>query len=218
MVGLKMPFRLGLVLLFFLSSRAWAQFERKNQYWGGNIRMFHSTTNVDRTSPGGTDSKYNVHTVSPEIQWGAFLGNKILLGLGSRYTTEWTRWRSNDEDRKSTSHTVYLVPFIRKYKSLGANWAIFLHAELTGGWFQGKSEGQTAQVYWSIGSSTRPGVVYSLPSKKLAIEAYVNVLSLQASYLFVDNSPQRNFNLTAGIESTAPTYFTLRVAKYLSTK
>lgn len=209
---------LGLISLFYLSIPASAQFEKGSRYWGGTIRLNGTTGQSKSTGIINNSTKDVEHDISPEMQWGYFVKKKTMFGLGLRYSLQLISSTTNDVKESGNIQSLYFLPFMRNYKALNENWAIFLHTELGPGYSRTKEDDFPSSTYWRYGASIRPGIVYSLPSKKLAIEAYANVISLESSYWPRRDSRGGRFELTTGITSAFPTYFTLRLAKYISTK
>lgn len=209
---------LGIALSFYLSTPASAQFEKGEQYWGGTIRFNGGSAQTKVTGNVTNSTKEVEHEISPEIQWGYFAKKSTMFGLGLRYNLELISSTTNDVKESGNIQSLYFLPFMRNYKSLSENWAIFLHTELSPGFSKLKEEGLSSSTHWNYGASLRPGIVYSLPERKLAIEAYANVLSLETSYAPHKVGGGGRFILGTGITSAIPTYFTLRIAKHITTK
>ncbi|MPR32617.1 hypothetical protein [Salmonirosea aquatica] len=208
---------------------AQAQAQKGTTYWGGtvsfegNFQAEHETNN--RNFPA-SDQKQQ--TFAPELQWGKFVNSTTLLGVGTTYAFSWGRgsqFTPNYSNRtRSTSHSIGLLPFIRKYKALGERWSIFLHGEIgpTYSWNRSKNDNLTQydreNHQWRYGLSIKPGLVYFFPKKNLAIEGYANVLSFNAQYADFDQYGDGSFKISTGLSSNFPSYFILRIAKYIPTK
>lgn len=210
-------------LLGWTESRA--QVQKGTKYLGGTVSVKGEVKNGKGEFDNST-LKINEHTISPELQWGKFTNATTMIGLGARYGFSWVKYSSGSPASNSSSNisqSVTLLPFIRKYKSLGERWAVFLHAEIgpTYNWSKSKSTFSVSDYNkshnWQYELSVKPGVVYFLPKKNLAIEGYADVLSLGASYTNFPNDSGRNFNFATGFSTDFPSYFTVRIAKYLPT-
>lgn len=215
---MKNFFPIGIALSLYLVSPAVAQFEKGDQYWGGTIRFNGESSQTKVTGNVTTDRKDVEHEIAPEIQWGTFVKKNTMFGLGLRYNLQLTSSTINDVKQSGNVQSLYFLPFMRNYKSLSENWAIFLHTELSPGFTRTSGEDLPSTTHWRYGASLRPGIVYSLPSKKLSIEAYANLLSLETNYHPIKGKGGGYFTLNAGITSAIPTYFTLRIAKHIFTK
>ena len=209
---------LGIALSLYLSTPASAQFEKGEQYWGGTIRFNGGSTQTKLTGNVTNEIREVEHEISPEIQWGYFAKKNTMFGLGLRYNLELISSTTNDVKESGNIQSLYFLPFMRNYKSLSENWAIFLHTELSPGFSKLKEEGSPSSTRWNYGASFRPGIVYALPGRKLAIEAYANVLSLDTNYSPNEIGGGGHFSLRTGITSSIPTYFTIRIAKHISTR
>ena len=152
-----------------------------------------------------------------------------MIGLGARYGFTWSSYASGVSSNPSssssgTNQSIALLPFIRKYKTLGDRWTVFLHAEggPTYNWRRSKSSGTNQNPdrghNWQYELGIKPGLVYFLPKRNLAIEGYANVLSLNASYADFEDDSGRQLAFSTGLTTNFPGYFTLRMAKYLPAK
>lgn len=200
------------------------QVQDGTRYWGGTITA-RGEAQSNKGEFDNSTSKGNQYDISPELQWGKFTNATTMIGLGARYSFSWGKNSAGSPSVSNSnsyiSQSVTLLPFIRKYKPLGERWAIFLHAEIgpTYNWSKSKSSFSGSDYakshYWQYELSVKPGVVYFSPKKNLAIEGYADVLSLGASYTNFPNDLGRNFNFATGFSTDFPSYFTVRIAKYL---
>ncbi len=214
-------------LIGWLPARA--QVQDGATYWGGTVKLdgdARSSRDVFSTSTSNSSR----HSITPELQWGKFINATTMIGLGTRYSFTWNKNESGitsapSQSRSSgSSQSVSLLPFLRKYKPLGERWAVFLHAELgpTYNWRNSKStfSGPSPDKghNWQYELSVKPGVVYFFPKKNLAIEGYADILSLGATYTDFEEDNGRQFVFSTGFSTSFPSYFTIRIAKYLPTK
>ena len=216
-------------LLGWLPSRTRAQ--DRTTYWGGTITL-NGDVRSSRAVFSSSASNKSRHSIAPELQWGRFINTTTMIGLGSRYSFTWNKGESGSPSTPSQnrnsgiSQSIALLPFIRKYKPLGERWAVFLHAELgpTYNWrnsksmFPGWGSSPDKGHNWQYELSVKPGVVYFLPKNNLAIEGYANILSLGATYTDLENDNGRQFIFSTGLSTSFPSYFTIRIAKYIPRK
>jgi hypothetical protein len=202
---MKKLFAIGIAFSLYLICPAVAQFEKGDQYWGGTIRFNGGSSQIKITGNASRDTKEVLHDIAPELQWGTFVKKNTMVGLGLRYILQLTSFKDDGIKERGNIQSLYFQPFIRNYMPLSENWTIFLHTELTPGFSKTNEEGTPSSTQWNYGASLRPGVAYSLPSKKLAIEAYANVLSLQTNYIPSNSDSGGFFTFQAGITSAFPT-------------
>lgn len=201
-----------------------AQAQKGTTYWGGTV-SFKGKTDDNRVVDGNQIQKNEQHTFAPELQWGKFVNPTTMLGVGTAFSFSWEsksqRTPTLSNRTQSISHSIGLLPFIRKYKVLGERWAVFLHGEIgpTYNWYGSKNDdsnqidGQSHQ--WRYGLSVKPGLVYYFPKHNLAIEGYADVISLNARYSPFKENSGREFRISSGISTRFPSYFTIRLAKYI---
>lgn len=221
---------LACLILGVISSRpALAQLQRGTTYWGGTLSLEgngNRSHNADNTS---IFSATRNHTLAPELQWGTFLNPTTLVGIGTRYSLQWTSYRylsspGAEAENGYFQQSVQLLPFLRKYKALNERWALFLHGEAGAGYLwnsprqQGTSNPNSPYEYWQYSLSLRPGLVYFFPNKYWAIEGYANILSLNASHRPMSAELGRQFQLSSGFSTGFPSYITLRIARHIPTK
>lgn len=213
---------LGIAGFLSLAIPVKAQLQKGTKYAGGTISLNGATYESNQKDDKSISQHSYDHTIAPEIQAGYFLNNTTMVGLGLRYNFQWTKYKSVQSESRGTTHGLQLLPFIRKYKTFGAHWSVFLHAEIGPGyqWAHHKITGSFPEDskghFWQYGVSVKPGLVYQFPKKGWAIEGYANVLSLNANYIPFQNNGARNFTFNTGLSTGFPSYFTLRIAKYLS--
>ena len=215
-------------LVCCLCFTAQAQLQKGTKYLGGTV-SFNGTTSESHLVNQKSDSQgSNQHTIIPELQFGYFVNSTTMIGLGLQYNLLWYNTRSSLPEVKNTSvlQSWQLSPFIRKYKTFGNRWAVFLHGEVGPSYqldkykIKGDNPYESKGDYWKYRLSVKPGIVYTFPKKTWAVEAYANVLSLDFTYLPVTSgtSSARQIILTSGLSTSFPTYFTLRIAKYIPSK
>ena len=207
-----------------------AQVEKGTKYWGGTVSL-NGEVQSSREKIGTSTSNNSRHTISPEVQWGKFTNATTMIGLGARYGFTWSKNASgiastpnSSYSSSGTNQSIALLPFIRKYKRMGERWAVFLHTEVgpTYNWRNSKStsiyQNSNKRHNWQYELSIKPGLVYFFPKKNLAIEGYADILSLSASYSNFEEDGGRQFTFGTGFSTSFPSYFTVRVAKYLPAK
>lgn len=223
---MKKTLLIGFLSLLWFITPVKAQLEKGTKYLGGTIGLNGQTYKYDEKDTKSDTRSGSGHTISPEMQWGYFLNSSTMIGLGARYSFQWNRSQYDlpGQKNRGNSHSVQLLPFIRKYKTLGDHWAVFFHAEIgpSHTWSKSKVTGDYAYEskidYWRHTVSIKPGLSYLFPKKGWVIEGYADVLSLNASYLVSKEGPgeAKNFMFSSGISTDFPTYFSIRVAKYLT--
>ncbi len=213
---------------------AQAQVRDSTRYWGGTVNLNGNTEKSSANNTGGSNDRTNSsHSITPEIQWGKFINPTTMIGLGVRYGFNWDRSKSEAPSSPGSGskditvrQSVALLPFIRKYRPLGERWAVFLHAEVgpTYNWQKYKfksnySNPDPQKIHnWQYELGVKPGLVYFIPKRSLAIEGYANVLSLSASYNSFGENSGRQFLFATGLSTNFPSYFTIRISRYLSPK
>ncbi len=199
-------------------------------YWGGTVG-FSGTLGGNHPVNGDRSRRYGNHTIVPEIQWGKAINSKTVIGLGTRYTLMWNGNRQTSSQPNSYNgsnrfirQSVAILPFIRRYKTLGNRWALFLHAEAgpAYSWDRNKNKGTSVDTqtsnYWQYSLNVRPGVVYFFPGKKISLEGYVDFLNLGAKYIPLrpETNQARQITVSLGSSTSFPSYFALRLAKNIS--
>ncbi len=208
-----------------------AQVQDGTRYWGGTVNLNGNTEKSRQNTGNSTDRINSYHSITPELQWGKFVNPTTLIGLGGRYGFSRNRNKSEEAfspgsgSRETTiRQSVALLPFIRKYKPLGERWTVFLHAEAgpTYNWQKSVAKGTRSNTdknhNWQYELSVKPGLVYFIPKRSLAIEGYANILSLSASYNDFEKDGGGQFLFATGLSTDFPSYFTIRIAKYLAPK
>lgn len=218
-------------LIGWLPARA--QVRDSVRYWGGTVNL-NGNTEKSRANIGSSNNRTNSsHSITPELQWGKFVSPTTMVGLGARYGFSWDRSKLETPSSPGSGskditvrQSVALLPFIRKYKPLGEHWAVFLHAEVgpTYNWRNYKFKSNYSNPdpqkshNWQYELGVKPGLVYFIPKRSLAIEGYANVLSLSASYNDFEKDGGGQFLFATRLSTGFPSYFTVRIAKYLAPK
>jgi hypothetical protein len=221
--------RLFLLLLpgaLLLAGNAEAQLQKGTKYWGATVNFSGEFQRSENKFDESYGSKTGNPTISPEAQIGWFVSGKTMLGVGLSYSLNYNKvdYRPNDNYNKTLNQSLHLLPFIRQYYTLGDRWALFIHGELGPrySWSKNKTGGlmpsTTKSDYWQYGLSVKPGVVYTFPNKKWSIEAYTNFLSFNFSYMPYPDDHGREFNFGTGLNTNFPSYFSLRIARYIKPK
>ncbi|MCE6992385.1 hypothetical protein [Dyadobacter sp. CY323] len=224
---MKKLFLMSLLGVLSLAGKVHAQIPKGTVYVGGTVKFDGETSRSEDKSDADIFNKRGSHFVTPELQLGKFIGEHTMLGIGLKHRFAMSRTNYDPGGYKSvgTSNTISFLPFIRQYKSLGKNWSVFLHGEI-GPQFQWNKSKETNDAetrtikedFWQYGLSINPGVVYVFPKSGWAIEGYASILSLNANYLPFKDKVGSYFTLNTGISTGFPSFFTLRVAKYISAK
>ena len=209
-------------LNFFNSANA--QTEKGTKYIGGTVSFNGVTSKVRLDDLQEGTQRIKNHEIRPEFQMGAFLNHTTLVGLGFRYGLVYDKYSTGtDNQLTSVFQSLQFQPFIRKYRPIGDRWSIFLHGEIgpTYSWHKQKysenSQEGSNEGFWNCALSIKPGVGYTLPKGRWVLEGYVNVLSLNASYNIPKNGASQ-FTFSSGFSTAFPSYFTIRIAKYIPTK
>lgn len=223
---MKKLFPLLLPGMLLLAGSAEAQLQKGTRYWGGTI-SFNGTLNHNRDKFDKDNvSKTRRPIISPEAQLGWFVSDKVMLGVGLRYSIqqEKTVYEPSGYKNSTLGQSLQLLPFIRRYYSLGDRWALFIHGELAPSYSWGKSKSENVitetdkRDLWQYGLAVKPGVVYTFPNKKWSVEAYTNFLSLSFNYLPFPEDDGRQFTVDSGFGTGFPSYFSLRIARHLQLK
>lgn len=206
--------------MLFLAGSAEAQFEKGTKHWGATIGFSGSSQNYKT----GDFIKYSQagHSVNPAVQFGKFTKDNTMLGLRLTPSLSFSKQTQNDRnsdfEATNTYTSVTLSPFIRRYKSLGTKWAIFLQPGLNISYMRGVTKRSDAEKDhddgFGAGAYVLPGIVYRV-TPRFALEADANVLSLNLTY---SNFASTNaFGFNAGFTSNIQQYFSIRASWYLTT-
>lgn len=206
-----------------LAIQVHAQLQKGASYYGGTIG-FNGTSTKSSVVNNNETSQVKGYSISPEAQYGYFLNGTTVVGVGIKYnvTSTKTTYDRPDQGSSGVSQSVYLLPFVRKYKALNNHWSVFLHAEIGSGYYWDRtkvnaSNGDTKYDYWQHALSVKPGVAYHFPRSGWAVEAYADILSLNAQYVSLADQHVRSFRFSSGLTTSVPSYLTIRIAKYIST-
>ncbi|WP_342086995.1 hypothetical protein [Dyadobacter sp. OTU695] len=217
---MKKLFLLLLPGMMLLAGNAEAQFDKGTRHWGATI-SFSGNTQVYKSNTG-TEAKLGNQSLSPSIQFGKFYKDNTMFGL--RFTPFFSfnkqsqdGW-GNDYDIHNNFMSLTLSPFIRRYKSLGPKWAIFLQPGLNLSYLRGATKGTDTEKEhndgFGAGAYILPGIVYRI-TPRFALEADANVLSLNLNYSNLNSINSFGFN--AGFTSNIQQYFSIRASWYLTT-
>jgi hypothetical protein len=218
---------MSLLGIMILAGEVHAQLQKGADYLGGTVKFNGEVNRNEDKSDADNASNTGSHYVTPELQMGEFIGEHTMIGVGVKYSYGVNRYDFGTAGLKTvgSSNLVAVLPFIRQYKSLGRNWSVFLHGEIGPQFHWNKTketnETQTRILkvdFWQYGLSIKPGVVYVFPKTGWAVEGYANVLSLNANYLPLKEKVGGYFTFDTGISTGFPSFFTIRVAKYFSSK
>jgi hypothetical protein len=209
-------------LAIILAIPTYAQLQKGTRYVGGTISFRGSGGKYEGINyPESGKTRLNI--ISPELQYGYFVNKSTMIGLGLKYNVQFFRAISNSGLQKDfdVDQIVQLLPFIRRYIRLSDRWHIFVHGEVGSGyhWFRGETTGSMTNTnrdhFWQHNVSIKPGVTYVFTKSAWSIEGYTNFLSLNAQYVPYKSGRLHDFTASSGISTDFPSYFTIRVAKYL---
>ncbi|SEI44019.1 Opacity protein [Dyadobacter sp. SG02] len=223
---MKKLFLLLLPGMMLLAGSAEAQFQKGVKYWGATINFRGEFSRHTDEYDGLDMRKTSNPTVTPEAQLGWFVSGKTMLGVGLKYSLNYQKDDQSplDYEVRAFNQSLQLLPFIRQYYTLNDRWSIFIHGELgpAYSWSKTKNGGLVPSTsksdYWQYGLNVKPGVVYTFPNKKWSLEAYTNFLALNFNYLPSRPDADRQFNFRTGLTTDFPSYFSLRIARYIQPK
>jgi hypothetical protein len=223
---MKKRFLLLLPGMLFLAGSAEAQFEKGAKYWGATISFDGEFSRSENEFDKSEVTKNGNPTIAPEAQLGWFISRKTMLGVGLKYGLDYQKndQRPGDFYNKNLRQSLQLLPFIRQYYSLGDRWSLLIHGELGPQytWSKNKNGGlypsTSKSDHWQYGLAVKPGVVYTFPNKKWSIEAYTNFLSFNFSYVPYPDDGGREFQFGTGFNTNFPSYFSIRIARYIQPK
>lgn len=223
---MKKLFLLLLPGMVFLAGNAEAQLQKGTRYWGGTVNFSGEFFRYENEYDQNDVSKSSRPSIAPEAQVGWFVSNKTMLGIGARYGVSYQKTveESSGYKSRSVNQSLQILPFIRQYYGIGDRWAIFIHGELgpNYSWSKVKYDGASIEKekndYWQYGLALKPGVVYTFPNKKWSVEAYTNFLSLNFNYFPYPDDHGREFRVTSGLNTGFPSYFSLRIARFIQPK
>jgi hypothetical protein len=206
--------------MLFLAGNAEAQFEKGTKHWGTTISF--SGTSMKYETGNLNEYSQNNHSINPAIQFGKFTKDNTMLGLRLTPAFSFNNQKQNDPNSdlkvKSNFMNLTLSPFIRRYKTLGEKWAIFVQPGLNISYLRGTTNRSDAEKDhddgFGAGAYVLPGIVYRV-TPRFALEADVNVLSLNLNYSNLNSS--NNFGFDAGISSSIQQYFSIRASWYITT-
>ncbi|PIB37978.1 outer membrane beta-barrel protein [Maribacter sp. 4G9] len=128
------------------------------------------------------ENSLNSFTIAPSF--GYTLKNNLVVGVGLQYLNQKTEGSTtslnNTDNFKSTNNSIGLVPYIRGYKALGKQLALYLQGEAgyNRNWGKSEQNGQSENNDFTGNNlfiGIRPGITYFL-DKKLAMEANYGAL------------------------------------------
>lgn len=202
---------LGCMLLHFPVK---AQLEKGTKYFGGTI----SFDGTRQKSPGTLGSKIHTININPSLQFGTFIKDNRLIGIGigtSNSITKGSVENPSGTDKFTRSdNSYYLAPYIRHYMPLGAKWAMFLTSSAQVAWLNNKTKIGTvndSENGFSVGLNIKPGIAYWITSR-FSLESDINLLSLNAGYK--DLADRQDFSFSSGVTSNFNSYLSVRASWY----
>jgi len=217
---MKKTLLLGVVSLLWLSLPVKAQLQSGTKYVAATINFSGTNQAIDYTpSLSNNKSKYGVFNLNPSFQYGKFVKENRMIGIGFGTSMAFSKLRSayagQDFISKSTSVAYNLSPYIRHYKSLSPKWAIFLNSSVSLSYIHSKyssnddvkkTDGYAAGIYLT------PGISYWI-TPRFALETDLNFLSLSAGYNHMPTSKNVFFNSI--VTTSLTNYFSVRASWYL---
>jgi hypothetical protein len=142
-----------------------AQIKKGDILLGGNVNF-----NTSNTKPIGSASDATSFAILPSI--AKAVKDDLIVGLNLAYTHGRSKYGS--PTFISTSDTYGLGVFVRKYKSLGANFALFAEGDLSGNYNQTNSYPDggpkpPANKGYSVNAGFYPGLAYFI-SRHVQVE------------------------------------------------
>jgi hypothetical protein len=142
-----------------------AQIKKGDILLGGNVNF--NTSNV---KPAGSGSDLTSFTIVPSI--ARAVKDDLVVGLNLAYTHSRSKYGSPTSI--STSDSYGLGVFVRKYKSLGANFALFAEGDLSGAYLVNNGYLENgpkppANKGYSINAGFYPGLAYFI-SRHVQVE------------------------------------------------
>jgi hypothetical protein len=154
--------------------------EKGTWYTAGTISFTNSDNDFERPDNSDNQKSFGFN-LAPKV--GYAIKNKLMVGIGLNYGRTKNEGLNTSEgiseNSESLSQSFIISPFLRTYKGLSSNLALFLQGELgySRGWLSGtendRPEFTGNQNQYTIG--VRPGLTYFM-SKKLALETTIGSL------------------------------------------
>ncbi|MDO6433794.1 autotransporter domain-containing protein [Flavitalea sp. BT771] len=179
-----------------------AQIKKGDILLGGNVNF--NTSNV---KPDSYASDQTFFAISPSI--AKAVKDDLIVGLTLSYAH--TRTKGGTPSTISTIDSYGLGVFVRRYKSLGANFALFAEGNLSGAYQQNNSypDGAPkppANKGYSINAGFYPGIAYFI-SRHVQVETGMqNLFYAQYGHSKLgdgaDNVKSNSFSLGTGLNKT----------------
>lgn len=161
----------------------------------GNTSVYFQNSK-GKTSEYQIFSKTSVNTFLIAPSFGYALKNNLVIGLGLQYLNQKTKsYRNYDENTynsKYKNNSIGLTPYIRSYKGIGKQLALYLQGEIGYNRFwQTNDQNDSSEINDTTGNNLfigiRPGITYFI-GQKLAIEASYGSLGYSYVEMTYDNS------------------------------
>ncbi len=217
---MKKTLLFGIVSLLWLSIPVKAQLKQGTKYLGATINFNGTRRAIDYTpSASDNNSKYDVFNLNPSFQYGKFVKENRMIGIGFGTSMAFSKNKSTyagqDFVYKGTSIAYSLSPYIRQYKSLSPKWAIFLNSSVRLSYmhFKNSSNDEVKKTDgYGAGIFLVPGISYWI-TPRFALETDLNFLSLSAGYNHLPTSKNVYFNSI--VTTNLSSYFSVRASWYL---
>ena len=120
------------LLLFILGANISLSAQKSTNYWGATVTFNRSAAETNEESDNPTKYITKSNTITPEIQWGYYVNNSTVVGIGLKYAFSWRQYTNIASlgIKSERDQALEFMPFIRRYKMIGNRWAMFLHTEV----------------------------------------------------------------------------------------
>lgn len=217
---MKKTLLIGLTAFIGLAVPVKAQLQKGTKYVAATINFSGSHQVIDfEPSVDNSTTKFNTFNLSPSFQFGKFVRENRLIGIGVGTNLYFTKGISSNAGQdyvsKYNNLSYNISPFIRNYKSLSTKWAIFLNSSVILSYmhyYSTYSNQSLKRDGYSAGLQLTPGISYWI-TPRFALETDLNFLSLAAGYQKYPTSKSLYFN--SALTTNLTSYFSVRASWYL---
>lgn len=165
---------------------------------------FQNNESISNQFETSNENTINSYSIAPSF--GYTLKDNLMIGIGLQYLHQKNEGSSigfgNPGNSKATNNSIGLTPYIRGYKGIGKQLALYLQGEAGYNHFWGTNvqngqNGNNDSTGNNLFVGMRPGITYFL-GRKLAIEASYGSLGYSYTERKNDNgtySKNNSFNL-----------------------
>jgi hypothetical protein len=214
---MKKKLLLGILGFLCLVVPAQAQLQKGTKYVAATISF--NGRHSDNQYDAGSSFKTNTVSIFPSMQFGKFIRENRMIGLGLGANLIFIRTKnqssSQSYDSGLNSFAYAVSPYIRHYKPLSAKWALFLNSSVNLTYNHYKNfddQDSKKQDGYSAGIQLTPGISYWI-TPRFAVESDLNFLSLAAGYQHLPGA--RNIYFNSAVTSNLTSYFSVRASWYL---